>query len=67
MSNGKTHNSTGGQKREPVVHAINPKGVEQLGTIQYKGHESLDAGRGFTAPKPVGTTQHHSGSQGKHK
>lgn len=67
MSNGKTHHSSGGQKREPIAHAINPKAVEQIGVSQYQSKENLHAGRGFTAPQPVATTQHHCGSQGKHK
>lgn len=67
MKQGSGNSASGGQKREPIVHAINPKAVEQLGTSQFKSSEKFSAGRGFTAPAPAGKTIHHSGSQGRHK
>lgn len=67
MKQGTGNNSNSGQKREPVVHAINPKAVSQIGVAQYQGMEPMGAGRGFTNPQPVGKTIHHGGSQGKHK
>lgn len=67
MKQGTGNNSNMGQKREPIVHAINPKAVAEIGVSQFKSNEQMSAGRGFTAPQPVGKTIHHGGSQGRHK
>jgi len=67
MRQGSGHSSDSGQKREPVPHAINPGGAAQLGVAVISNPTPLEAGRGFTAPKPATTTIHHGGSQGNHK
>ncbi len=65
-----------GRKREPIAHAINPAGVSQIGSvlgnhatdhgkILHGASISMNAGRGFEAPKDAGRTVHHNGSQGK--
>jgi hypothetical protein len=66
MKQGTGQSSDSGRKQEPVSHAINPGGAAQLGVAVIKNPTPLDAGRGFTAPKPVAETIHHCGSQGKH-
>jgi len=60
---------------EPKSHSINPTYVAQMGNMQgdhvtEKGDipfktESLHQGQTLAAPE-CKTTQHHSGSQGKH-
>lgn len=67
MKQGPATSRVGDQKREPIVHAINPGGVSQLGGAVAKNPEPLSAGRGFTAPAPTACTAHPSGSQGTHK
>lgn len=67
MKQGSGNNSNEGRKREPIVHAINPGGVSEIGNHVARNPESLNAGRGFMAPSPVAETTHHCGSQGKHK
>ena len=68
--------SMSGRKREPVAHAINPAGVSQIGSamgnhatdtgkILHGSSISMDAGRGFEAPRDSGRTVHHTGSQGR--
>lgn len=66
----------GSMKREPIAHAMNPAGVSQIGQalgnhatdqgkILHGASISMNAGRGFEAPKDAGRTVHHGGSQGK--
>ena len=62
-----TNDGSGGQKREPMAHAISPGGADQLGKVVVKNPTPLYAGRGYNAPAPVGKTVHPSGTQGKHK
>jgi hypothetical protein len=65
-----------GKKREPIAHAMSPAGVSQIGQalgnhatdqgkILHGASKSIDAGRGFEAPKDSGKTVHHGGSQGR--
>lgn len=65
------------KKVEPIVHAINPRAVAQIGTALGNkatdvpgtlrgGAEAMNKGRGFTAPHDEGRTIHHGGSQRKH-
>lgn len=65
------------RKREPIAHAMNPAGVSQIGSamgnhsmdsgkILHGASISMDAGRGFEAPKDSGRTVHHGGSQRRH-
>ena len=58
-----------GTKREPIPHAVDPGGADQLGQKvgTVRAVEPLYEGRGFKAPEPAGRTIHHSGSQGHHK
>jgi len=67
MKQGTGHSSDSAQKREPIPHAINPGGAAQLGIAVIKNPTPLDAGRGYSAPQPVATTNHPCGSQGKHR
>lgn len=67
MKQGSGKGISAGQKRESVVHAISPRGATQLGAMEFKNPSPLNAGRGFTAPAPVGKTIHPSGSQGRRK
>lgn len=67
MKQGSAPTVASGQKREPIVHAINPGGADQLGSMEAQNPTPLNAGRGFLAPAPVATTTHHCGSQGEHK
>ncbi len=64
---GSGHSTNSGQKREPIVHGIDPGGVSQIGNMVVTNPEPIYESRGFTAPKPVATTVHHCGSQGEHK
>lgn len=68
--------SMSGRKREPVAHAMNPAGVAQIGSAMgnhatdvgktlHGASTSMDAGRGFEAPKDSGRTVHPGGSQGR--
>jgi len=54
-------------KREPISHAVSPAAVSEIGVHQVR-HTSvpLYGGRGLEAPMQ-GTTNHPTGSQGKHK
>lgn len=65
MRQGSGNNSDGGRKREPIVHAINPGGVSEIGLAVAKNPEPMHLARGFTAPAPVACTTHPAGSQGK--
>lgn len=76
MKQGSGNNSASGRKTEPRAHAINPAGVSQIGSamgnhatdtgkILHGSSISMDAGRGFEAPKDSGRTIHHGGSQGR--
>ena len=76
MKQGKAVTSMGGRKMEPMAHAMNPAGVSQIGQalgnhatdtgkILHGASESMNAGRGFEAPKDAGRTIHHGGSQGR--
>lgn len=62
-----TNDGTGGQKREPVSHAVSPAGANQLGKIVFQNPDPLYEGRGYSAPVPVSKTVHPTGTQGKHK
>ena len=62
-------------KIEPISTAINPAAAANLGIAKGDHADGrdlhttitpMDAGRGYRAPG-IGTTTHHSGSQGKHK
>lgn len=77
MRQGSGHNSMSAGKREPRAHAISPAGVSQIGSamgnhatdtgkILHGSSISMDAGRGFEAPKDSGKTIHHGGSQRRH-
>lgn len=66
----------GSRKREPIAHAVSPAGVSQIGEamgnhvtdsakILRGGAVSMYEGRGYEAPTNK-STQHHSGSQGRH-
>lgn len=66
MHQGSGNNSGGGRKREPIVHAINPGGVSEIGAHVARNPSPMSDGRGFMAPAPVAETIHHCGSQGKH-
>ena len=71
-----SHSGTGATKVEPKSQGISPGAVSRLGTMV--GDHSMDGdchsanhipiyqGRGLKAPM-VGQTNHHCGSQGKHK
>lgn len=71
-----THSGMGSTKVEPRSEAVNPAYPASLG--EMRGNHATDKGdlpyksvpmyegRGLSAPM-VGTTQHHCGSQGKHK
>ena len=77
MKQGSGINSRDGSRKiEPRSHAINPAGVSQIGSamgnhatdtgkILHGSSISMDAGRGFEAPRDAGRTTHHSGSQGR--
>jgi hypothetical protein len=75
MKQGSTKTVQSGHHVEPKSHSINPMYVAQMGQMQGnhitgKGDipfstESLHQGQTLAAPE-CKTTQHHSGSQGKH-
>jgi hypothetical protein len=77
MNQGKaSRDGSYGRKREPVVHAINPSAVSQLGNAQgshvtnkggtgYRG-DDFDLGRGFTAPRNKSQSSTNRGSQGRY-
>jgi len=67
MKQGSGSHVNSGAKREPISRAVDPGGAEQLGNMVIKNPVPLYAGRGYTAPAPVGKTVHATGSQGKHK
>jgi len=67
MKQGPGSSRVGDTKREPIVHAINPGAVSEIGCVVVKNPDQMSAGRGFTAPEPKSTTTHHCGSQGKHR
>lgn len=67
MKQGPSTSRMGDTKREPIVHAINPGGVSEIGNAVARNPSPMSAGRGFTAPAPVAVTHHECGSQGKHK
>lgn len=57
--------------------AVNPAGVSQIGQalgnhatdtgrVLHGAQEAMHKGRGFSAPG-IASTNHHSGSQGKHR
>lgn len=70
-----SHSGMAATKVEPRSQAISPAYTNQMGvaygTHLTDGHETsggqspMTTGPGLRAPM-VGTTQHHSGSQGKH-
>ena len=67
MKQGQGTSKSGDQKREPIAHKVNVTAVAELGIHQVRGTSvPLYAGRGLEAPMQ-GTTNHPSGSQGKHK
>jgi hypothetical protein len=75
MKQGDAKTVQSGHKVEPKPHSVNPMYVAQMGQMQGnhitgKGDipyqtEPLHQGQTLKAPM-AGTTQHHSGSQGKH-
>lgn len=76
MKQGSGNSSAGSRKMEPMVRAVNPAGVSQIGQalgnhatdtghILHGASKELYAGKGFEAPKDAGRTIHHGGSQGK--
>lgn len=67
MMQGNGNSSNSGRKREPIVTSISPGGASEIGISQFQNPTPLTDGRGFTAPQPVGVTNHESGSQGRHK
>lgn len=56
------------RKVEPSSKAVNPGAVSQIGCHEgtRRAIEPMYQGRGFEAPS-IGQTNHHCGSQGKHK
>lgn len=67
MKQGMGNNTNSGQKREPIVHAVSPAAVSEIGIHQVRSTSvPLYQGRGLEAPMQ-NSTIHHSGSQGKHK
>lgn len=69
MKQGQAQSSgMGSTKREPIAHKVDVAAVGDMGNQIHRDGGSLPlyAGRGLEAPM-VGTTIHHSGSQGKHK
>ncbi len=67
MKQGTGNSTNSAQKREPIAHAVSPAAVSEIGIHQVR-HTSLPLyeGRGLEAPMQ-GTTNHPTGSQGKHK
>ena len=67
MKQGTGNTTQASQKREPIAHAVNPAAVAEIGVHQICGTSlPLYEGRGLEAPMQ-GTTNHPTGSQGKHK
>lgn len=68
MKQGSAPTRMAGAKREPAARAINPGPASMQGIQEIRTKTTpMVAGRGFNAPAPVATTQHKSGSQGKHR
>jgi hypothetical protein len=78
MKQGTGNSSMSGRKVEPVAHKVSRGAVSQIGmamgnhatgsTKVMDGNtvsKPLYAGKGFEAPKDMGRTVHHGGSQGK--
>ena len=66
MKQGKaTRSGREATKVEPVSKAKNVAKVANIGLQQVRTRNYTDPGRGFTAPAPVATTTHKSGSQRK--
>ena len=65
MKQGTGNSKSGSQKVEPKSKAVNPRVVADIGIHQIRTRPHKDLGRGFTAPAPVATTTHKSGSQRK--
>lgn len=68
MKQGRAQSSqVGDTKREPIAHAVNPAAVSEIGIHQARSNSlPLYEGRGIEAPMQ-GTTNHPTGSQGKHR
>lgn len=77
MKQGRASSSgPGSRKIEPIVKAINPGGVAEIGSHKgthvtgerevHGAFEKMHAGRGFTAPHDAGRTVHKGGSQRRH-
>jgi len=60
-----TRSGRASTKVEPVSKAKNPHKAAAIGLQQVRTRDYVDHGRGFTAPAPVATTYHKSGSQRK--
>lgn len=71
-----THSGMAGTKVEPVSKAVSPAWTNEMG-VAYGTHTTdgrelsggqspMTTGPGLRAPM-VGSTSHHTGSQGKHK
>lgn len=68
MKQGSGRTTDSARKVEPKSMGINPGAVSQIGNHvgPPRAIEPMHEGRGLKAPM-VGTTQHHTGSQGKHR
>lgn len=67
MKQGTVNSKMGDTKREPIAHAVNVAAVSEIGIHQVRSTSlPLYEGRGLEAPMQ-GTTNHPTGSQGKHK
>jgi hypothetical protein len=67
MKQGTANNSDSGRKREPIAHAVSPAAVSEIGIHEARVNSlPLYEGRGLEAPMQ-GTTNHPTGSQGKHR
>lgn len=68
MKQGSGNSRKGDTKQPaPIVRAINPGGVSEIGNAVARNPSPMSAGRGFNAPAPVSKATSNSGSQGKHK
>jgi hypothetical protein len=68
MKQGPSTSRPGDQKREPISQSIDPGAVSQIGIHEVNTQpQPMVNGRGFSAPSPISTDVHRSGSQGHHK
>lgn len=67
MKQGQATSSVVEMKREPNSKAVSPRAASDIGVQHiYTNSEPLYEGRGIEAPMQ-GTTNHPTGSQGKHR